>query len=138
MEVYPTFLPNILWDLRHPPSKAKFKSGKIPSEEEWGKIILPATNFSLIYPLDTSPQNLEQACTMTLMTVEYLTQGKPVTLRDLLESIFSFYQEPITPLERRNYNFPRTYRYKLDTLADATYLFNLIQVEENKYRLQTE
>lgn len=77
-------LGEVAWNIINDPNTVL---QKLPSEEK-NRIIIPAGKFQLIYPLGTySDLNV---------AVNY-NPIAPVTLQQLLRTIYDFYQGPITP-----------------------------------------
>ena len=84
-------LDNILWSINQPYMEAKIitEQGDVRpiTNQEWQQVILPGRNFTIVYPF-AGYHELDQ-------TIPYDAEGQPVTLLDLLATIYEFYQEPI-------------------------------------------
>ena len=84
-------LTNIVWSINQPVEKATMTVSPTRvrplSQRELQQVILPGSNFSIVYPFarygEIDP------------TIPYDTDGQPVTLLDLLSTISDFYQERI-------------------------------------------
>ena len=126
-------LEDIYWDITLPPrQEARIIDIVIlPIEEDtWRRVILPGNNFTIIYPLgidyDISP------------IVPYEAEGTPVTLEDLLTTIYEYYQELILPDELRELtedaNYTKPFNHRYDAIKDDWFR-SLEQVSPNVYKL---
>lgn len=63
------------------------------------------------------------------VTVDYKVEGKPVTLLDLLTTIYEFYQESLPVDQKQRY---------VDTIESNSYLSDLFEIGPNQYRLDLD
>lgn len=130
-------LPNLSWGIDFSPRRAKINVApgfiRNPQDADWQQEILPGRNFSIIYPFaryeEINP------------TIPYEAEGQPVTLLDLLSTIYDFYQEPI-PQNELNILIqedPEIYSdavKRLDAMFSLTFFEGLESVGNDVYRLK--
>lgn len=87
-----------------------------PPQEFLEQQVLPGRNFSIIYPIDYELKRT--------MTVAYDPEGQPVTLLDLLTSIYQFYDEPLGQGTR------------VDKMSGTIYFDDFVSVRPDVYRLK--
>ena len=84
-------LTNLGWAINQPVERAKVAVGLTDSRsirpEEWQQVILPGRNFSIMYPFGYQANYN--------INIPYDTEGQPITLLDLLSTIYDFYQESV-------------------------------------------
>ena len=118
------------WDVTKMPTKAEItevsrfqetprdRNYRSLTSEEWQRIVLPEADFVISYP-DGSDPNFDY------LPTSYETDGLPVTLLDLLTTIYNFYQEKIPGTEILRWSF----------LGDEKYIAEIRIIRPNTYRL---
>ncbi len=131
-------MPTINWSIDVVPQRLKIYAGpqhmRNPQNKDWQEEILPGRNFSIIYPFarygEINP------------TIPYEAEGQPVTLLDLLTTIYEFYQEPIPINEKLilHEEDPDIYTPDLEKRIDAmfslTFFEGIDRVGQDTYRLR--
>lgn len=129
-------LENINWGIDRSPRLAKIQTApgfiRNPQDKDWRQVVLPSTSFTIIYPFARYDE-IEQV-------IPYDTEGQPVTLLDLLTTIYEFYQEIIPPNELATLiqEDPEIYSdvvKRIDAMYSLTFFEGLRSVGNNTYRL---
>ncbi len=137
---------DISWNMEFPPREnAEFydeedieNEGRPLTLREWQRVVLPGRNFTIVYNL--TPYREERA------RILYETDGQPVTLLDLLTSIYEFYQEPLSQQEVARYKqegyIPEDYdepiNKRIDALIGKTFFVSLDKEGNNVYEIYNE
>jgi hypothetical protein len=98
---------DVIWNIDQPIStalKADFYQPKPFTEAEWQEVLAPVGNFTLLYPIGPNlPPFYTHPKKEDILEVTYPSDGLPLTRRDLLESIYQFYQEELPDGGTRRY-----------------------------------
>ena len=135
-QVHP-LLVNISWEITQPPENAKLLLGptmhKRPiSEQDWQQVMLPGLDFSIFYPFARYGEFDTE--------IPYEAGGQPITLLDLLTTIYEFYQEPIPAnelaqlLEDETTYTPDMTR-RIDAMLGLVFIESLTPVGNDGYQL---
>lgn len=128
---------DIYWNMEFPPrQKAQIvrdEDARPVGLDRWKAVVMIGDNFNIIYPM--TPYDEET------MTVPYEAEGQPVTLLDLLTTIYDFYQEPLLQQDPNlllRHHQPRQNKHltkRIDGLLGRTYFLGLDQVDVSTYQL---
>ena len=118
-------LRNIKWSVSEKPTPDLVK--------DWTQVVLPGEDFKIIYPVGVPDPEEDDLFQLVDLEIPYQAEGQPVTIVDLLTTIYEFYQEPLShddPL--RN---PPDFVKRSDPIGDQTAFNYFNQVGVNKYKL---
>lgn len=125
---------NVSWNMEFPPQEdARDERDRPLTQGRWLLRVLSADNFNIVYPI--TPYDEEK------ITVPYDPQGQPVTLLDLLTTIYEFYQEPLSQddlnllLIHHEPNEDEPLKTRLDALLGRTIFLSLDRDSPHTYRL---
>lgn len=134
-------LDNLEWMVTSNPSKAalllesegRFYEDEL-TEEDRAEIILPGQLFSLVYPIRYTGN--------VTRTIDYDPEGIPVSVQEILNIIYEFYNAPLT--DEDIIGLYRNKRSREDLcgadnlghiLADKIYFSGLQEIDPNVYRV---
>ena len=127
-------LDGIMWRVYEPIEEADLHHGY--NEIAWDEVILPADNFIIEYLIvSLNPDDEEGAEVEKFLSIPYETDGQPVTVRDLMTTIYNFYQEPVDP---KDGPYGEEVVTKGDTIYGWAKLEDFKPVGLNRYRLITQ
>ena len=126
-------LDNIYWDINFPPRKRAVtqipNGGQMAiSKDQWRQVVLPARNFTLIYPVGRYGRHE--------ITVPYGTDEQAITTEDILTTIYEFYQEPFPLVDINRFGYEEPPYSQGDALDDLHHLQGLLKTAPDTYYLQ--
>lgn len=127
-------LNKISWTIdRHPQEAGEFVGEKDItivklSDELKNKIVLPGRNFSIIYPASRYGEKE--------IREYYNTGGQPLTTNDLLYTIYTFYQRPVTEEEIQKWDFPEDAETLAEAMEALVFFEGLDQISPDVYLLR--
>ena len=124
-------LDGIMWQVTDPYEEADLHHGY--DVIYWDSVVLPRHNFVLKYPIFI--RDPDEGYINESQEIPYNTDGQPVTVRDLLATIYNFYQEPVNHTDTR---FDPEHVTKGDTLLGFARFEGLTQTGLNSYEVITE
>lgn len=122
-------LDNIDWSIRTRPTPNLV--------DDWTQVILPGRDFTIIYKIPIpDPETGDDAYQLVDMQVPYAAEGQPVTIADLLTSIYEFYQEPLD--KKDPFYEPPQFTKRGDSMGDEHQFVGLEEVAPNTYNLELD
>lgn len=126
LDFFQNLIQELEWNIRVPPTAAL--------TPDWERVVLPGRNFTIIYKIAIpDPETGDDAYQLADMAVPYEADGQPVTVADLLSTIYDFYQEPLDKNDPF-YN-PPEFERRNNPLGDEVELVSFEQVAPDKYEI---
>lgn len=88
-------LPDLYWEVTTLPEEARWGPDMAPlTNRQLQQVVFPGQPFTMVFPASRYGSNM--------ITERFNPEGIPVTVADLLNTIYEFYQQPITQADIRN------------------------------------
>lgn len=124
----------VSWKIyKHPTRANEFTREKetpfVPlSDKLKNTIVLPGRNFTIVYP---AARNTDRE-----IREYYDAGGEPLTVNDLLYTLYTFYQQPVTKDEIKKWEYPKDAKTLADGMEGLHFFEGLVEISPDVYGLE--